>query len=193
MRPDGLCLVTHAADFAARRHSELKRKGAAGEPYINHLIEVADLLASATEGRDPALVAAGYLHDTLEDTATTKQELAAYFGSDVAALVLEVTDDKRLPKAERKRLQIVKAADKTERARLLKVADKISNLRALALSPPAGWPIERRSEYVDWAEAVVASCRGLNVFLDNAFDRAIVDVRAAIADRIAEQKVNDPR
>jgi guanosine-3',5'-bis(diphosphate) 3'-pyrophosphohydrolase len=183
MKPDGMLLVTRAADFAARRHVEQRRKGAAREPYVNHLAEVAGLLAEATDGKDAALIAAGFLHDTLEDTATEYEELAAVFGSDVAALVAEVTDDKSLPKAERKRLQIVNAAKKTERARLLKIADKTSNLRALAVSPPADWELDRASEYIDWAEQVVSHCRGLNAFLDKVYDAAAVDARTAITER----------
>jgi guanosine-3',5'-bis(diphosphate) 3'-pyrophosphohydrolase len=181
MTPDGLVLVTRAADFAARRHCDQRRKGAAREPYVNHLAEVAALLAEATG--DPALVAAGFLHDTLEDTATELEELKSLFGESVAGVVAEVTDDKSLPKAERKRLQVAKAASKTTGAKLVKIADKTSNLRALAMSPPAGWGNERALEYVDWAEQVVAGCRGLNAALEQKFDAAANDARAAINGR----------
>ena len=177
---DAVTLVMHAADFAARRHSSQRRKGAAGEPYVNHLVEVAALLAEATGGSDAALVAAGLLHDTLEDTATDYEELDAAFGPDIAGLVAEVTDDKSLPKAERKRRQIVGAPAASPRARLLKIADKTSNLRTLVTSPPANWDMARVVEYIDWAEKVVAGCRGLNDWLDRAFDAAMTDARAAI-------------
>lgn len=176
-----LQLVVQAADFAARRHAGQRRKGVTAEPYINHLVEVAALLAAATNGQDGELVAAGYLHDTLEDTQTEYEELDKIFGSDVAHLVAEVTDDKSLPSVERKRLQVETTPSKSVRARLLKVADKISNVRSLAISPPAGWGAERASEYVDWAERVVAGCRGLNETLERSFDAASVDARAAIA------------
>lgn len=182
---DAVTLVMHAADFAARRHSSQRRKGAAGEPYVNHLVEVAALLAEATGGSDAALVAAGLLHDTLEDTATDYEELDAAFGADIAGLVAEVTDDKSLPKSERKRRQIVGAPAASPRARLLKIADKTSNLRTLVTSPPANWDMARVVEYIDWAEKVVAGCRGLNDRLDRAFDAAIIDARAAIANRAA--------
>jgi (p)ppGpp synthase/HD superfamily hydrolase len=181
----GIALTARAADFAARRHVDQRRKGAAGEPYINHLAEVAALLADATDGQDAVLVAAGYLHDTLEDTETSYAELAMVFGPDVAALVAEVTDDMSLPKAERKRRQVETAGSKSERARLLKIADKISNLRALTASPPADWDLERVAEYPDWAEQVVNRCRGLNRKLEQAFDAALIEVRAAIAARAA--------
>jgi (p)ppGpp synthase/HD superfamily hydrolase len=131
------------------------------------------------------LIAGGFLHDTLEDTATEYEELAETFGRDVADLVAEVTDDKSLPKAERKHLQIANAPKKSHRARLLKIADKTSNLRALAASPPAHWDRARASEYVDWAVQVVNRCRGLNARLDQVFDAAVLDARAAIAARAA--------
>jgi (p)ppGpp synthase/HD superfamily hydrolase len=181
MSEDGLLLAVAAVEFAAKRHVNQKRKGAQAEPYFNHLAEVAGLIAVATDGTDPALVAAGYLHDTLEDTPTEYEELLSLFGEDVAALVSEVTDDKSLPKAERKRLQIAHAAEATPRARLLKIADKISNLRSLAASPPADWDSGRALEYVDWAEKVVAGCRGVNSGLEALFDAAATDARQAIS------------
>ncbi len=178
---DAVPLVMHAADFAARRHVHQRRKGIAGEPYVNHLIEVAALLAEATKGSDAALVAAGLLHDTLEDTETEYEELDALFGADIAALVAEVTDDKSLPKAERKRRQIVNAPAASARAKMLKIADKTSNLRTLVSSPPADWDVARVADYIDWAEQVVAGCRGLNETLERAFDAAATDARATIA------------
>src|SRR5262245_1497677 len=185
MTPQGIMLTARAADFAARRHVDQRRKGAAREPYINHLAEVATLLADATDGQDAVLVAAGYLHDTLEDTATSYEELVQLFGPDVADVVAEVTDDKSLPKAERKRRQIETASHKRARARLLKIADKTSNLRALTASPPADWDMERVAEYPEWAVQVVDRCRGLNRRLEQAFDAALTEVRAAIAARAA--------
>lgn len=172
-----------AFDFAARKHAEQRRKGAGGEPYVNHLAEVALLLAEATGGGDPSLVIAGLLHDTIEDTGTTSEELEREFGVEVAALVREVTDDKRLPQAERKRLQVRTAATKSDRARLLKIADKTSNLRSVASSPPLGWSAERRREYVAWAREVVDQCRGLSASLERVFDLAC----AAAADLSGEE------
>src|SRR6266567_8802688 len=101
----GIRLVSEAADLAAHRHNGMARKGRGNEPYINHLAEVANLLATATEGADAELVAAGWLHDTIEDTDTTREELAQKFGERVAALVVEVTDDMSLPKEERRQKQ----------------------------------------------------------------------------------------
>jgi (p)ppGpp synthase/HD superfamily hydrolase len=181
--PNGMMLVARAADFAARAHVTQRRKGDAQEPYVNHLIEVALLLTEATGGEDAALIAAGWLHDTLEDTATEREELEALFGPAVASIVAEVTDDKSLKKAERKRLQVETTPSKSRQARLLKIADKTSNLRSMAESPPIGWDIDRRMEYVRWAEAVVEGCRGLNPMLERMFDEAVRQARAAVGNR----------
>ena len=164
--------LMRALNFAARKHAGQVRKGVVALPYINHLAEVADLLARATGGRDPVLLIGGLLHDTLEDTDTTRDELTSAFGAEVAALVAEVSDDTSLPKAERKRAQIKTAGAKSARARMLKLADKTSNVRAVADNPPAGWDLERRLEYIDWARDVAAGCRGVNAKLEAWFDEA---------------------
>jgi len=172
--------IARAYDFAARKHAAQRRKGINAEPYVNHLTEVADLLAEATSGADADLVIAGILHDTLEDTDTEREHLVQHFGETVAALVAEVTDNKALPKAERKRLQIEHAAHASDRAKMIKLADKTSNLRSLASSPPADWAYERIIEYLDWAHAVVAGCRGINRELEAHFDAAYDDGKRAI-------------
>jgi len=164
--------VARALDFAARKHSKQRRKGEAAEPYVNHLAEVARLVAEATEGRDTVAVLAALLHDTIEDTGTTREELEREFGPEVAAVVAEVTDDKSLPKPERKRLQVETAPRKSARARLIKIADKTSNLRTIAASPPVGWDLKRQREYFDWATRVVDGCRGVNPSLEREFDAA---------------------
>jgi GTP diphosphokinase / guanosine-3',5'-bis(diphosphate) 3'-diphosphatase len=161
-----------ALDFAARKHTAQRRKGEAHEPYINHLAEVALLLAEATDGSDLNLVLAGLLHDTIEDTSTSCEELAGKFGQDVAGLVREVTDDKSLPKAVRKALQVRMSPQKSDRAKMIKIADKISNLESILHSPPAGWSEERKQEYFDWAAQVVNGCRGVNRSLEEKFDEA---------------------
>jgi guanosine-3',5'-bis(diphosphate) 3'-pyrophosphohydrolase len=165
-------LIARAWNFSAERHAKQKRKGDAQEPYVNHLAEVAELVATATEGRDANLVAAAVLHDTVEDTATLPGELASIFNADVAGLVAEVTDDKRLDKAERKKLQVEHAAAISPRAKILKLADKTSNLRSLVKSPPAGWSLERRRDYLAWANAVAQGLRGTNPWLEARFDEA---------------------
>ena len=166
-------IVTRAADFAARMHAGQTRKGKGGEPYVNHVIEVADMVARATAGTDPNLVAAALLHDTVEDTPATIEMLIETFGEDVASLVMEVTDDKSLPKEERKLAQIQHAAEISDRARLIKLADKTSNFRGLLASPPEGWSRERKLDYLAWGKAVIDNgCRGLNKDLEGWFDSA---------------------
>ena len=160
-----------AAHFAAARHSEQRRKGASAEPYVNHLLEVAELVSSALSEPDTNLVIAALLHDTVEDVGVTKEELSANFGQDVADLVLEVTDDKSLPKQERKRLQIVNAPKKTVRAQVIKLADKISNLRAILASPPSDWSVERQRQYFEWARQVVDALSAPHPGLKLEFDR----------------------
>ncbi len=167
---DEIISFARALDFAARKHTAQRRKGVAHEPYINHLAEVAFLLAQATGGRDLNLVLAGLLHDTIEDTATSHAELAEEFGCEVADLVREVTYDRSLPKEERKRLQVLTVPQKSRKAKMIKMADKISNLESILCSPPAGWSEERKREYFDWARDVVDGCRGVNQFLEDKFD-----------------------
>lgn len=163
--------ILAAARFAAEKHAQQKRKGAMGEPYFNHLVEVAELIAASSEELDVELVMAALLHDTVEDTGVTLQELEERFGSDVAGLVAEVTDDKSLPKDTRKDLQVRNAHKKSERAQKLKLADKISNLRSILASPPVGWSLERKQQYFEWARQVVSGLTAPNPALKAEFDK----------------------
>jgi (p)ppGpp synthase/HD superfamily hydrolase len=175
--------VLRAADAAARWHVHQRRKGAAQEPYINHLLEVASLVADATEGRDPELVVAALLHDAIEDQEVPAELIAREFGSNVAELVAEVTDDKSLDKAERKRLQAENAPKKSSGAKLIKLADKTSNLRAVASSPAPGWSVKRRLEYIRWARKVVDGLRGSSkssIWLEEQFDRAAEEAERSV-------------
>lgn len=161
--------------FAAERHSSQRRKGLDHQPYINHLIQVTGLLWQVGGVRDPVTLTAGLLHDSIEDTGASPQEIGARFGGEVLALVLEVTDDKSLPKSERKRLQVEHAPHKSLRAKQVKLADKISNVRDVIANPPADWSPERRQEYLEWARQVVAGLRGANPLLESEFDRLFVE------------------
>ena len=163
--------ILEAAHFAAQQHAQQKRKGSGGEPYLNHLIEVAELIACSSDGLDTELVMAGLLHDTVEDTGVTLSELETRFGPDVASLVAEVTDDKSLPKETRKRLQVQNAPGISPRAQTLKLADKISNLRSLLASPPVGWNLERKRQYSDWARQVVEGLSSPNLLLKQEFEQ----------------------
>jgi (p)ppGpp synthase/HD superfamily hydrolase len=164
--------ILAAAHFAAEKHAQQKRKGENGEPYFNHLLEVAELIAASNPHLDVELVMAAFLHDTVEDTGVTLQELEQRFGKDVADLVAEVTDDKSLPKETRKQLQVEHTPEKSPRAQTLKLADKISNLRAIIASPPVGWSRERKQQYFEWARQVVSGIASPNEFLKSEFDKA---------------------
>lgn len=159
-----------ALAFAADKHRNQRRKDAEASPYINHPIALARILAVEGGVTDPATLAAAVLHDTIEDTDTTADELRQLFGNKIANIVLEVTDDKALPKAERKRLQIEHAQHLSERAKLVKLADKIANLRDVTGSPPADWPLDRRQKYFDWAMQVIDGLRGIHPQLEAVFD-----------------------
>ena len=159
-----------AAAFAAKKHTGQKRKGKDEEPYINHPIEVANLLVTIGGVDDVDVLAAGLLHDTIEDTATTRDDLESKFGPRTADIVVELTDDKSLPKAERKRLQVEHAPHLSADAKVVKLADKISNITDILERPPSDWDDKRRREYVDWGVSVVNGLRGTNAALERRFD-----------------------
>jgi guanosine-3',5'-bis(diphosphate) 3'-pyrophosphohydrolase len=171
-KKNALPLVLKALAFAAEKHRDQRRKNAEASPYINHPIALANVLANEGHLNDDTVICAALLHDTIEDTETTPEELRAAFGDEITEIVLEVTDDKSLPKAERKRLQIQHASGLSDKAKLVKLADKICNLRDMAHQPPAGWELPRRQDYFDWAKAVVDGLRGTSPSLETAFDEA---------------------
>ena len=174
--------ILKAARFASVKHVSQKRKGAAAEPYLNHLIEVAELVSMAIAEPDANVIAAAFLHDTIEDTKTSKEELIEVFGSDIAGLVSEVTDDKSLPKAERKRLQVEHAPSLSARAQTIKIADKISNLRGILFTPPEDWDLRRKQEYFAWAKLVVDGCAAPNPILKAEFARTFQRVQKMVRD-----------
>lgn len=177
---DALSLVLRAAQFAAQKHRDQRRKGDDASPYINHPIAVATTLATVGRVTDEACLAAALLHDTIEDTKTSREELDAAFGREVRGLVEEVTDDKSLPKQVRKDLQVQHAAAASPRAKLIKLADKICNVRDITDHPPANWPLERRQQYLDWTEQVIAGCRGTNAALELHYDETLARARAVL-------------
>jgi GTP diphosphokinase / guanosine-3',5'-bis(diphosphate) 3'-diphosphatase len=182
--------VLRAADAAARWHVHQRRKGSTQEPYINHLIEVVVLVADATGGSDTNLVIAALLHDTMEDCEVPRALIAEMFDDDAASLVVEVTDDKSLPKEVRKRKQVETASKKTLRAKILKLADKISNLRGLATSPPAEWATERKKDYVEWSRELVRGLRGANRQLEDEFDEASAAAERSFKSTAGEDNPN---
>src|SRR5262245_32246889 len=172
--------VLTALHFAADKHRDQRRKGAEASPYVNHLIEVAELLAREGGVSDVLTLQAAILHDTLEDTETTPAELDARFGLEVRRIVEEVTDDQRLSTAERKRLQITQARQLSERAKVVKLADKIANLRSLVHAPPVDWSLKQKREYVAWSDRVGEGLRGCNVQLERSFDAAVAKGRRSL-------------
>jgi guanosine-3',5'-bis(diphosphate) 3'-pyrophosphohydrolase len=174
-----LPLLIRALRFAAAKHRQQRRKDVDASPYINHPIEVMSILAVEAGIDDVEVLCAALLHDTIEDTETTGEELTAAFGEDIGATVLAVTDDKALPKVERKRRQVERAATASRAARLVKLADKIANLRDMVEHPPHTWDRNRRLEYCRWAAAVVDRLRGTHPGLEALFDQAHRDCLAA--------------
>ena len=166
-------LILKAAHFAAKKHRDQRRKDKAVSPYINHPISVAKIISEIGNVEDPEVLAAALLHDTLEDTETTVEELIDNFGERVCSLVEEVTDDKTLPKFERKQRQIDHAKELTDGAALIKLGDKISNVTDITNTPPTNWDSNRRLEYFDWAEKVINNCPKVNEKLENHFKGSI--------------------
>jgi putative acetyltransferase len=178
-------VILKALDFAARRHRNQFRKGSDKVPYINHPIQVANLLVNEAGEKDSDLVASAILHDVIEDTVESVEErqelicqMSSLFNKEIIYITLEVTDDKTLEKKERKKLQIEEASHKSIKAKKLKIADKIMNLRDIHDNPPSDWPLERIIEYLDWSEKVVAGLRGVNSHLEQLFDESLLAARS---------------
>lgn len=169
--------IFRALQLAAEKHVHHRRKGGRDIPYINHPIAVATLLATVGSVTDPDLLAAALLHDTVEDTDTTHEELVAHFGTAIADLVAEVTDDPSLPSAQRKLTQEREASSKSPRAKLLRLADKTCNVQDITYRPPPDWSVHRRMEYFNWAERVVAQLRGVSAPLEARFDDVLAEAR----------------
>lgn len=172
--------LLQAVSFAARKHTGQTRKGDDAQPYINHPLEVINLLANVGNIQDYDVLIAAVLHDTIEDTETSAEEITEIFGKKVCGYVLEVTDDKNLPKQERKQLQVEHAPHLSTGAKLIKLADKISNITDVMNNPPVGWAIERRLEYINWGKNVVDGLRGANENLEKHFDELIEKAKAKI-------------
>lgn len=168
-----LKLLIKTLYFAANKHRNQRRKNVAAAPYINHPISLVNILCNEAHITDVNVICAALLHDTVEDTETTAEELLNEFGQEIRDIVMEVTDDKSIgARQKRKQLQIEHASQISDSAKLLKLADKISNLRDLASDPPAKWSLERQREYFDWAKQVIDQLRGTHSGLEELFDEA---------------------
>ena len=170
--PTPIPLLIEALAFAAHKHRDQRRKNVAASPYINHPIALAHVLVNEGNIEEPRVLCAAILHDTVEDTETSPAEIADRFGTEIASIVGEVTDDKSLPKTRRKALQVEHAPHLSHAAKLVKLADKICNVRDVADDPPANWPIERRIEYFEWCKRVIDGLRGTHPVLERTFDEA---------------------
>ena len=165
-----LALILKALEFAATKHKDQRRKDVNASPYINHPIALANVLCNEGGIEDHRVICAALLHDTIEDTETIPEELEEQFGKEIMMIVVEVSDDKTLSKAERKTLQIEHARHASKEAKLVKLADKISNLRDIHFTPPVGWSNEMKIEYFEWAKLVIDQVRGSSSKLESVFD-----------------------
>lgn len=177
---NNLAKLTEAYYFAARKHVKQKRKGNDAAPYINHPIEVVHLLTNVGKVEDYDVLIAAVLHDTVEDTKTTFEEISRKYGANVGVMVSELTDDKSLSKKERKEKQVEHAPHISDGAKQVKLCDKISNIRDVLENPPDGWSDERRMEYIQWGERVVAGLRGVNSDLEIHFDELVKKAKGKI-------------
>lgn len=175
--------LTKALEYAATAHANQRRKGAAQEPYINHLIEVLDIVVQTTGGTDEDTVLAAILHDVVEDTPATYDDIAEAFGERVAKIVRENSDDMSLSKSDRRAARIAGMAQKSPEARIVKTADVISNLRAMAVSPPAGWPTDRKLGYLEACRQLIDAGRGANAKIEQLFDETAAEAECAIRDQ----------
>lgn len=164
-----------ALSFCADKHRNQRRKDIERTPYLNHPVQVAELLWRVGGVRDMAVLTAALLHDVIEDTGAEPAEIERLFGAETAALVLEVSDDKKLPKARRKELQVLHAPGLSPGAGLIKIADKICNVRDVTWSPPPNWTLLRRMEYLDWAARVVEGLGPCNPALEELFQKVLAE------------------
>jgi len=185
-KDEDISLILAALKFSAERHRNQRRKDHESTPYINHPIEVAEILWREGGVREIKIIIGALLHDIIEDTKTEPEEIRRLFGDEILSMVLEVSDDKKLPKSERKRLQIVHAHHLSLSAKQIKIADKICNVKDLTTSPPENWSDERRREYLEWTEKVVEGLRGCNKAMEAIYDKALEEGRARyrVSDRI---------
>jgi len=181
---EDVSLILRAFRFAAIKHRDQRRKDERASPYINHPIAVAETLWEIGGIRDVTIIVAGILHDIVEDTDTSPEELERAFGARICSIVKELTDDKHLPNSVRKRLQLQNVAELSAPARQVRIADKISNLEDIIHSPPAGWSLERREGYVDWARMVIEGLRGSNHALEKYFG----ELYAEAVERLEKEK-----
>ncbi len=165
----GINLILKALNFAALKHKYQRRKGDEHLPYINHPIKVAFIISEVGKIDDPIIIASAILHDVIEDTETTSDEIEKEFGNNIASIVEELTDNQNFEKQKRKKIQIKNAPFLSKEATIIRIADKIENIEDITISPPIGWSYERKEEYLEWAEKVVRACKNVNSELKDYF------------------------
>ncbi|VDK82368.1 unnamed protein product [Litomosoides sigmodontis] len=170
---DDMSLVIKAADLAARRHRKQRRKDATQTPYVNHPIGVAYILTNEGKITDAATIIAAILHDTVEDTKTTDEEIRKMFGDEVADIVKECTVMKSMKREERMKSQLEKASKLSCKAKLIQLADKLYNIRDIERGTPFGWTNQQTMEYVLFAKDLLLNIRGTNGPLETALDDVI--------------------
>lgn len=185
---EGLQVIFDALAYASKMHSAQRRKDNRDTPYINHPIDVARLLITEGGITDSNVIAAAILHDTIEDTEATVEDIERMFGEKILGFVLECTDDKSLPKAERKRLQVVNGPHKSQEAKCIKLYDKISNVRDIGEYPPVLWSKGRLIEYLDWTMEVVNGLRGANQALEELYDKTVEKSREKVESMTGQSK-----
>lgn len=173
-------LILQAAHFSADKHRDQRRKGSRNTPYINHPLEVAERLNRIGGIEDASVLVAAILHDTLEDTETTADEIGRLFGAAVARLVVELTVDKEPYWTVRKRNEIDDAPKLSPMAKLIKLSDKTSNIADTASNPPGDWTLQRRRDYLEFASLVADGCRGVSAAMDAEFDRVLAEAQKRI-------------
>jgi len=174
--------LTSVLAYAEQKHAGQLRKGAREEAYIHHVVDVAEIVTDVTNG-DESIIAAALLHDVIEDSDATSEEIGKAFGQEVADLVVELTDAPGLAERDRRQAQIDHAPHLSDTAKLIKIADKISNLKEMTVDPPASWNAAQQRAYLDWGEAVFVGLKGLNENLDELFRATAQELKTALLDR----------
>ncbi len=175
--------LLQALAYAAEKHKYQRRAGYEPLPYLNHLVKVTHALVQIGRETDRDLLIAAVLHDVVEDTDATVEELREHFGSPVAETVAELTDDMNLPYAERKALQVERAGALSDPAKKIRIADKASNLQDI-FSYPLDWKESKKKTYLENAIAVVDLIRGVNQQLEAWFDETVAFAREKLSSTV---------
>lgn len=157
--------LAQAIHYASGQHIGQLRKNAAADPYIVHPFEVMNVLRMC-DVLDVDTLCGAILHDTVEDTGSTPEDIEKLFGTKVREIVMECSDDKSLDKVTRKKLQIEHSKNISREAKLVKLSDKYSNIKGLLTEPPATWSHDEIMGYVRWGFVVCQNLYGQNEKLD---------------------------